>query len=96
MYNKNCILYDNKTCDECGDCNFCDINSDKICDNCGECLSQYDYTGIQVDDLIIEDNYSADINTDEYHGHGHCCGDDCECDKEDCHDGNCNCGHNHN
>jgi hypothetical protein len=53
-FDKECIIYENKICDNCGDCNFCDINPDKVCDNCGICLEGYDYTGIQIDDLLVD------------------------------------------
>ncbi|KPU44837.1 hypothetical protein OXPF_13120 [Oxobacter pfennigii] len=59
MYGSTCIIYDNKICDECGDCNFCDINPDKICDNCGNCIQDYDYNGIQIDELADEENNDA-------------------------------------
>lgn len=54
MFHKECIIYENKICDQCGDCNFCDLNPDKICDNCGLCLEDYDYSAIQVDELIMD------------------------------------------
>lgn len=51
---KSCVLYDNKICNNCGECNICDINPSKICDNCGKCIEGFDYSGIQIDDLIDE------------------------------------------
>ena len=35
---KECILYDGKLCDDCGECLRCDLDSNKICDNCGKCI----------------------------------------------------------
>lgn len=35
---------------------MCDLNPDKVCDNCGKCIEGYDYTGIQIDDLIMDCN----------------------------------------
>jgi len=67
MTDKNCILYDNRICNNCGECDTCDIDSNKKCDNCGKCLELFDYTGIQIDDLLlqsedgdIEKEYSGD------------------------------------
>lgn len=37
---KKCILYDGKVCNDCGECNRCDIDPNKICDNCGKCLQR--------------------------------------------------------
>lgn len=35
---KKCILYDDKICNDCGECLRCDLDPNKICDNCGKCL----------------------------------------------------------
>jgi len=74
MHYKSCVIYDNKICDDCGDCNFCDINPDKICDNCGKCLPQYDYNTIEIDGFIIENKVQPSCE-EEGGGHNHCdCG----------------------
>lgn len=52
---KYCTLYENKICDGCGECDICDLDPNKLCNNCGKCLEDYDYSGIQIDDLLIED-----------------------------------------
>lgn len=52
---KMCTIYDNKVCDGCGECDVCDLDPNKICDNCGKCIEGYDYTGIQIDDLLMDD-----------------------------------------
>lgn len=50
---KPCVLYDDKICDDCGECNVCDLNPNKICDNCMECLkSGADYNAIEIDEII--------------------------------------------
>lgn len=36
---KKCILYDGRICNDCGECNRCDLDPDKICDSCGKCIS---------------------------------------------------------
>lgn len=50
MEKKLCILYDNKTCDNCGECNMCDLDPKKVCDSCGACLEMDDeYSTVDVD-----------------------------------------------
>ena len=39
---KNCILYEGKICNDCGECMRCDLDPNKICDNCGKCLARPD------------------------------------------------------
>ncbi len=53
---KMCLLED-KTCSNCGECNFCDLDHAKICDNCCACLGDAEYTGVYIDDILfnIED-----------------------------------------
>ncbi len=56
MEKKNCILYDNKICDNCGECNMCDLDPKKVCDSCGACLDMdSDYNTVDVD-LTMEEN----------------------------------------
>lgn len=56
MKEKNCILYDNKICDNCGECNMCDLDPKKVCDSCGACLDMDDdYKTLDVD-LTLEDS----------------------------------------
>ena len=40
MNAKKCVLDENKICDDCGECNYCDLNPFKICDNCGKCIAK--------------------------------------------------------
>ena len=55
MEKKNCILYDNKICDNCGECNMCDLDPKKVCDSCGACLDMdNDYNTVDVD-LTMEE-----------------------------------------
>ena len=37
MEKKKCILYDNRMCDNCGECNMCDLDPKKVCIACGKC-----------------------------------------------------------
>ena len=39
---KKCVLYDDKICDNCGECMRCDLDPNKLCDNCGKCLAKKD------------------------------------------------------
>jgi len=56
MEKKKCILYDNKICDDCGECNMCDLDPKKVCDSCGICLDMDDdYNTLDID-LVMEDN----------------------------------------
>ncbi len=56
MNEKLCILYDNKICDNCGECNMCDLDPKKVCDSCGACLEMDDeYKTLDVD-LVYEDH----------------------------------------
>ena len=56
MENKKCILYDNKMCDNCGECNMCDLDPKKVCDSCGVCLDMDDDYNTMDIDLVMEEN----------------------------------------
>ena len=45
---KKCVLYD-RPCEDCGECEFCDLDPLKICDNCGQCLNIDDFATIKID-----------------------------------------------
>ena len=62
MYFK-CVLED-KYCNDCGQCNVCDLDNTKICDNCCKCIdSGSDYNSINIDEIIEEnDNTIFDNN----------------------------------
>ncbi|MGH4119563.1 hypothetical protein [Clostridium sp.] len=51
---KNCIFNINKICDNCGECEICEINRNKKCDNCGKCLELegYDVKAIKIDEVF--------------------------------------------
>lgn len=59
---KKCILYDDKICDDCGECNMCDLDPQKVCDNCGKCIEGFDYIGVKIDG-ILEDVEEQDKGT---------------------------------
>ncbi|MDD3225650.1 MAG: hypothetical protein PHX70_13295 [Clostridium sp.] len=72
---KMCIFNESKKCDNCGECDRCDLDPKKICDNCGKCLEMegYDSKAIFIDKvaedkekskkLISELDEEADKNT---------------------------------
>ena len=37
-----CVLEDGKICDDCGECDRCDLDPNKICDNCCRCIAMED------------------------------------------------------
>lgn len=60
MTTKYCVLVDGKICDDCGECNVCDLDPNKICDNCMACLKTgADYNAVEIDE-IIEDGISGE------------------------------------
>jgi hypothetical protein len=53
MDTKRCVLED-RNCNDCGECLFCDLNPIKVCDNCGECIAtDADYLAIAIDAIIL-------------------------------------------
>ncbi len=54
---KQCILIDDKICDNCGKCNYCEFDETKICDNCGKCIdSGSEYNAIRITEIKIDKN----------------------------------------
>ncbi|HHW92398.1 MAG TPA: hypothetical protein GX735_06890 [Firmicutes bacterium] len=52
---KRCVLED-RVCNDCGECLFCDLDPIKVCDNCGECIAtDADYRAIAIDAIILPD-----------------------------------------
>lgn len=39
--NGNCIFEENKICNNCQECDRCDLDPNKICDNCGACIDEF-------------------------------------------------------
>ena len=51
------MLDERKICDECGDCQRCDLDPNKICDNCMKCVnSGADYSAIEIDKVYETDD----------------------------------------
>lgn len=67
MKNCYCVLDKNKLCDDCGECDICDLNPDKKCDNCGKCLEMkdYDMKAVKVDDIIDDEDEFRTYEKDE-------------------------------
>lgn len=54
MSEKKCILYDNKICDHCRECEMCDLDPSKVCDNCEKCLHMDDNYNVLELDMQME------------------------------------------
>ena len=53
MAEKYCVLVDGKLCNDCGECQRCDLDPNKICDNCMKCVNTgADYNAIEIDEII--------------------------------------------
>ncbi len=59
---KFCIFDDKKICDNCNECNVCDLDPNKICDSCGKCIdSGESERKIEIDRIyMFEDEYEND------------------------------------
>ncbi len=66
MQNKNeCVLIDKKTCNNCGECERCDLDPKKECDNCCKCIDrESDYKGIYIDDIIDENAEAKEVENE--------------------------------
>ena len=58
---KRCVLDENKVCDDCGECHYCDLNPHKICDNCCQCIDngKTDYQVININEIITDEKEAA-------------------------------------
>ncbi|MCT8975464.1 hypothetical protein N4T77_02520 [Clostridium sp. CX1] len=65
-----CIFKASKKCDNCGECEICDLNRSKKCNNCGKCmqLEGYDIKSIKIDEIIEDEEevkeYEKEITND--------------------------------
>lgn len=50
---RKCILNSDKFCNDCGECEICDIDREKLCDNCCRCLGDADYKGVEITEIIL-------------------------------------------
>ncbi|MBU3191963.1 hypothetical protein K9O30_21360 [Clostridium bowmanii] len=64
---KNCIFNDRKICNNCGECEVCELDSNKKCNNCGKCLELegYDVKAINIDE-VFEDEVIEGLDNDFY------------------------------
>lgn len=59
MFQK-CVLDEEKTCIECGECNRCDLDPNKICDNCCRCIdTEEEYAEIAIEKIILDEKESS-------------------------------------
>lgn len=60
---KYCIFDDSKQCDDCNECNTCELDPGKICDNCCRCIEG---EGEEYRKLNIREWQKTYYNEDEY------------------------------
>lgn len=73
---KFCIFNNKKLCNECGECDTCEINPNKKCTSCGKCLQMegYDIKAIKIDEIseeteeINEEVSEPPVYTEDYIG----------------------------
>jgi len=65
---KNCIFNDRKTCNDCGECEVCELDSNKKCNNCGKCLELegYDVKAIKIDEVFEAEELEEELEDDFY------------------------------
>lgn len=58
MNREFCVFKSNKRCDNCGECETCDLDRSKKCNNCGKCLELegYDMKSIRIDEIIEDED----------------------------------------
>lgn len=66
MNREYCIFKEKKPCDNCGECERCDLNSNKKCNNCGKCLEKdgFDMKGIKIDEIIESEGEAKEYNNE--------------------------------
>lgn len=71
---KSCIFNNNKLCDDCGECDICDLDSSKKCNSCGKCInmSDFDMKVVNIDEIQEEEvendiMYFEEINENPSH-----------------------------
>lgn len=67
--NGMCVLDETLKCDDCGECDRCDLDPSKICDNCGACIDQYNtnekgFVEIPIDKI---DMTGGDATLDDFY-----------------------------
>lgn len=62
---KYCIFNNSKLCDNCNECNICELDRKKICDNCGKCL---EIEGIDIRSIKVEEVATNNDESEIYEG----------------------------
>jgi hypothetical protein len=64
---KNCIFNIKKICDNCGECDICELNRSKKCDNCGKCLELegYDVKAIKIDEVFEHEEIEETVELED-------------------------------
>ena len=58
---KMCVLYDDRICNGCGECDRCDLDPNKICDNCMKCVNgDATYRAIAIDRSELEQEFERE------------------------------------
>lgn len=58
---KMCVLYDDRICNGCGECDRCDLDPNKICDNCMKCVNgDATYRAIAIDRIALEQEFERE------------------------------------
>ena len=61
IYNNECVLMD-RECNDCGECDICDLDRSKICNDCCNCIdNDADFKGVYIDNIMDGD---AEIEED--------------------------------
>ena len=66
LMEKVCIFYAKRLCDNCNECNICDVDKNKICDNCGICILEegIDIKAIKIDEINEDDSIEIQDQTE--------------------------------
>ena len=62
---KYCILNSSKICDDCGECNRCDLDPNKICDNCCKCIERGNQDEIEMPLTSLYEAMERNLNIEE-------------------------------
>jgi hypothetical protein len=62
---KNCMFNNKKVCDDCGQCDVCDLDNKKVCNSCGKCLEieGVDIRAVKIDEISeVEEKNDLPVN----------------------------------
>ena len=55
MDREYCLFEESKHCEDCGECERCDLEPAKVCDNCEKCLqTEASFRGIEIEKIVME------------------------------------------